>query len=69
MMARYILPRFGGGATTWTVCLLFFEAALLLGSAYAYLFTKPLRLRTQIIIHQSRATSVCASRSWLSPPQ
>src|SRR5215471_18393539 len=51
MMARYILPWFGGSATTWTVCLLFFQVALLLGYAYAYLFTKPLSLRTQIIIH------------------
>ena len=51
MMARNILPWFGGSATTWTVCLLFFQVTLLLGYSYAYLFTKPLRLRTQIIIH------------------
>jgi hypothetical protein len=51
MMARYILPWFGGSATTWTVCLLFFQIALLLGYAYAYLFTKPFGLRTQIIVH------------------
>jgi hypothetical protein len=51
MMARYILPWFGGSATTWTVCLLFFQVALLLGYAYAYLFTKPLGLRAQTIIH------------------
>src|SRR4029450_7768396 len=31
MMARYILPWFGGSATTWTVCLLFFQVSLLLG--------------------------------------
>jgi hypothetical protein len=51
MMARYILPWFGGSATTWTVCLLFFQIALLLGYAYAYLFTKPFGVRAQIIIH------------------
>src|ERR1700744_820581 len=51
MMARYILPWFGGSATTWTVCLLFFQVALLLGYAYAYLFTKPFQLRTQIVVH------------------
>src|ERR1700757_605642 len=51
MMARYILPWFGGRATTWTVCLLFFQVALLLGYAYAYLFTKPFQLRTQIVVH------------------
>jgi hypothetical protein len=31
MMARYILPWFGGSATTWTVCMLFFQLNLLLG--------------------------------------
>src|ERR1700743_3016266 len=51
MMARYILPWFGGSATTWTVCLLFLQVALLLGYAYAYLFTKPFQLRTQIVVH------------------
>ena len=51
MMARYILPWFGGSATTWTVCLLFFQIVLLLGYAYAYLFTKPFQLRTQIVVH------------------
>jgi len=51
MMARYILPWFGGSATTWTVCLLFFQFALLLGYAYAYLFSTPYGLRLQIGIH------------------
>ncbi len=51
MMARYILPWFGGSATTWTVCLLFFQVSLLLGYFYAYVFTKPLRPKAQIIIH------------------
>jgi hypothetical protein len=35
-MAKYILPWFGGSATTWIVCMLFFQVALLLGYAYAY---------------------------------
>src|SRR5258706_12453318 len=51
MMARYILPWFGGSATTWTVCLLFFQVSPLLGYFYAYVFTKPLRPKAQIIIH------------------
>src|SRR3954466_16041786 len=36
MLAKYILPWFGGSATTWIVCMLFFQVALLLGYAYAY---------------------------------
>lgn len=31
MMGKYILPWFGGSASTWTVCLLFFQGALLVG--------------------------------------
>ena len=42
MMARYILPWFGGSATTWTICMLFFQISLLLGYLYAHIFTKPL---------------------------
>lgn len=51
MMARYILPWFGGSATTWTICLLFFQISLLLGYLYAHIFTKPFGLKTQVTIH------------------
>src|SRR5262245_29174824 len=51
MMARYILPWFGGSATTWTVCLLFFQIGLLLGYAYAFQFTTRYGLKTQVAIH------------------
>lgn len=49
MLAKFILPWFGGSATTWTVCMLFFQAALLLGYAYAYAVTTPLSLKLQVI--------------------
>jgi len=39
MMARYILPWFGGGPGTWTACVFFFQAILVLGYAYAHLLT------------------------------
>ncbi|TAK47567.1 MAG: hypothetical protein EPO23_11095 [Xanthobacteraceae bacterium] len=51
MMARFILPWFGGSATTWTASMLFFQAALLVGYAYAHLFTRPLTLRGQVLLH------------------
>jgi SAM-dependent methyltransferase len=35
LMAKLILPRFGGSATVWATCLVFFQAALLLGYAAA----------------------------------
>lgn len=47
VMAKYILPWFGGSATTWIVCMLFFQFALLGGYAYAYAVTRPLPLRLQ----------------------
>lgn len=49
MLAKFILPWFGGSATTWTVCMLFFQLALLVGYAWAYAVTSPLTLRTQAI--------------------
>ena len=36
MMARFILPWFGGGPAVWSVCLLFFQALLLVGYLYAH---------------------------------
>lgn len=35
VMAKQILPWFGGSATVWTTCLVFFQSALLAGYAYA----------------------------------
>ena len=35
MMARLILPRLGGSPAVWNTSLAFFQAALLLGYAYA----------------------------------
>ena len=36
IMGRFILPWFGGTPAVWSVCLLFFQAALLAGYAYAH---------------------------------
>lgn len=49
VMAKFILPWFGGSATTWTVCMLFFQLALLLGYAYVYAVSLPLSVRRQAI--------------------
>jgi len=39
LIAKAILPWFGGSAQVWTTCLLFFQAALLAGYLYAHLVT------------------------------
>src|SRR5687768_11976657 len=42
LIARLILPWFGGSAAVWTTCMLFFQALLLAGYAYAHLLEKKL---------------------------
>jgi len=40
ILAKQILPWFGGSAGVWTICLLFFQLVLLLGYAYAHWLTR-----------------------------
>ena len=51
MMAKFILPWFGGGPGVWTVCLLFFQVCLLAGYAYAHAISHFFSRRTQVIVH------------------
>ncbi len=51
IIGRYILPWFGGGPAVWTVCLLFFQACLLVGYAYAHWLGSLKSLRLQAGIH------------------
>lgn len=51
MIAKMILPRFGGSPGVWNSSLLFFQAALLAGYGYAHIATKYLGPRIQAITH------------------
>ncbi|MDQ6759183.1 MAG: fused MFS/spermidine synthase [Acidobacteriota bacterium] len=51
LIARMILPWFGGTAAVWTTCLMFFQTTLLLGYLYADWSTRRLRPRTQALLH------------------
>jgi hypothetical protein len=51
MMGRYILPWFGGGPAVWTACLLFFQASLLAGYAYAHWLGSRSNVRWQVGLH------------------
>jgi hypothetical protein len=53
MLAKLILPWFGGSAAVWIVCLVFFQGMLLLGYLYAYGSTRFLRPRAQSLVHVS----------------
>ncbi len=50
LLARYLLPWFGGGASVWTACMLFFQASLLLGYAYAHSSFRHLTPRVQALV-------------------
>jgi len=51
LLAKQILPWFGGSAGVWTVCLSFFQVVLVLGYAYAHLMTQRLRGSRQLMVH------------------
>jgi hypothetical protein len=51
MMGRFVLPWFGGGPAVWTNCLLFFQALLLAGYAYAHWLGSRPSLRMQTSVH------------------
>ncbi len=51
IIARIILPWYGGTAAVWTTCLLFFQIMLLLGYLYAHGLTRYFRAKSQFFIH------------------
>ncbi len=51
MVARMILPTFGGASGVWNTCLVFFQAMLLAGYGYAHLSTRALGVRRQACLH------------------
>ena len=57
MIAKAILPWFGGGAAVWTACMLFFQVLLLLGYGYAHWLTSRVSAKWQIIIQSVLVTT------------
>jgi spermidine synthase len=51
LIARQILPWFGGTAAVWTTCMLFFQVLLLAGCAYAHATNARLAPRAQAVLH------------------
>jgi hypothetical protein len=51
MAAKFILPWFGGSPSVWTACMLFFQAMLLAGYAYAHLARRHLAPTLQRNLH------------------
>jgi hypothetical protein len=53
IVAKMILPWFGGSSSVWSVCMVFFQAELLLGYAYVHWLHEKLSPNKQVIVHAS----------------
>jgi SAM-dependent methyltransferase len=62
---RAVLPALGGAAATWTTCMLFFQAMLLVGYAWAHLVVSRLPRRGQFAAH----FALLGAGAWLLPPR
>ena len=51
IIAKMILPWFGGSSAVWSTCMLFFQSALLLGYVYAHWLHQRLAGRKQALTH------------------
>src|SRR5690349_19164810 len=60
IVAKQVLPWFGGSAAVWTTCLVFFQTALLLGYAYSDAVARKLSPRSQVALHLTLLALSCA---------
>jgi hypothetical protein len=51
MVARMILPFFGGSPAVWNTCLFFFQTVLLVGYLYAHFAGRWLGIKRHLIVH------------------
>ncbi len=72
IIAKQILPWFGGTSAVWTTCMVFFQVLLLAGYAYAHGVSTRLSARTQARVHiglllVSLVFLPITAREWLKP--
>ena len=51
IVAKMILPWFGGSSSVWSVCLVFFQVELLIGYAYVHWLHEKVAARRQPLVH------------------
>ncbi len=68
LIAKIILPWFGGSAAVWTAALLFFQISLLAGYAYAHALTRFAKAKGQMIVHGVLLLASCAVLPILPDP-
>ena len=70
LIGKMILPWFGGSASVWTTCMLFFQAILLFGYIYSHWIVKALSPYRQSMLHIAlllislSLLPLAASESW-----
>ena len=75
MFARMILPLLGGSPSVWNTAMMFYQAALLAGYAYAHAATRRLGVRRQVLVHGAVMLApllvlpIAAPRGWQPPTQ
>ncbi|MBF0328251.1 MAG: fused MFS/spermidine synthase [Nitrospirae bacterium] len=71
MIAKMILPILGGTPAVWNTCMMFFQAALLAGYAYAHLISERLSFGRQVAVHIAILLIACIflpvgiSKAWI----
>src|SRR5258705_6080614 len=60
LIAKIILPWFGGTAAVWSAAMLFFQLVLLAGYAYAHLMIRYVSAKRQMLVHVSLLVASCA---------
>jgi len=74
MFTKMVLPRLGGAPSVWSVAMVFFQAALLAGYAYAHLLTRYAPGRMSVVIHLAVMIAACLflplsiATGWGRPP-
>ena len=61
MFTKMVLPRLGGAPTVWAVAMVFFQAALLAGYAYAHLIVRRCPLGIGALVHLGMLAAAAAT--------
>ncbi len=68
LIAKMILPWFGGSAAVWSASMLFFQLLLLAGYGYAHVSIRFLKPRAQMLVHVVLLLASCALLPILPSP-
>jgi hypothetical protein len=74
MFAKMVLPKLGGAPAVWSVAMVFFQAALLAGYAYAHLLNRALQPRRAAMFHllligiTAMMLPIAIAPGWGAPP-